>query len=146
MLASSIFEIEHKIYISLKSFPPTIVKWFMYVIFFMHVILDEVKTSFNFISTCNISSKNEIKKVGMMWFLGGFNCQKRKKNCANCWICIFGSNKWPKILKDDFFYISYLVYNHFGQIFQWMITILVASQNSFKKLLLPNDSKYYSGL
>lgn len=65
MLASSIFEIEHKIYTSLKSFPPTIVKWFMYVIFLMHVILDEVKTSFNFIFTCNISSKNEIKKVGM---------------------------------------------------------------------------------
>lgn len=62
MLASSIFEIEHKIYASLKSFPPTIVKWFMYVIFLMHTILDKVSS---FIFTCNTSSKNEIKKVRM---------------------------------------------------------------------------------
>jgi hypothetical protein len=82
MLASSLFEIEHKIYTSLKSFPPTIVKWFMYVIFLMHVILDEVKTFLNFVFHLQYFIKNRNKKSGNEVSSMGFHLSKEgKKLC-----------------------------------------------------------------
>jgi hypothetical protein len=62
MFAFSIFKIEHKIYASLKSFPPTIVKWFMYVIFLMNVILDEVKLLLTLFLLATFHQKMKLKK------------------------------------------------------------------------------------